>query len=71
MMGCLPSSSTVSPHHDGVKLEMHSEAMIMQTWRSESSESGDAPGGSDRAHLEMHWEAVIVRTWRPKSSEFW
>ena len=34
IMGCLPSSSTVSPHHDGVKLEMHSKAMIMEIWRS-------------------------------------
>jgi len=33
MMGCLPSSSTVSPHRDRVNLEMDSEAVIVRTWR--------------------------------------
>jgi len=33
MMGCLPSSSTVSPHRDRVNLEMHSEAVIERIWR--------------------------------------
>ena len=33
MMGCLPSSSTFSPHHDRVNIGMHSEAVIVQTWR--------------------------------------
>jgi len=64
MMGCLPSSSTVSPHHDRVNLEMHSEAVIelvwTYTWRLRSSEFGDAPGGRDR---EIHLEDVIERVW--------
>ena len=37
MMGCLPSSATISPHRDRVNSEIHSEAMIEQvcrcTWR--------------------------------------
>jgi len=33
MMGCLPSSSTVSPHCDRVNSEMHSEAVIERVWR--------------------------------------
>jgi hypothetical protein len=33
MMGCLPSSSTMLLHHDRVNVEMHSKAMIVQTWR--------------------------------------
>jgi hypothetical protein len=61
MMGCLPSSSTVSPHRDRVNLEMHSEAVTERVWRPESSEFGDT---LDRASLEMHLEAVIVQTWR-------
>jgi len=32
MMGCLPSSSTILPQRDWVNLEMHSEAIIVQTW---------------------------------------
>jgi len=31
-MGCLPSSSTISPHHDRVNSEILSEAMIEQVW---------------------------------------
>ena len=33
MMGCLPSRSTDSPHHDRVNLEMHSEAVVDRLWR--------------------------------------
>jgi len=33
MMGCMPSSSTVSPHRDRVNLEVHSEAVIERVWR--------------------------------------
>jgi hypothetical protein len=64
MMGCLPSSLTVSPTRDQVNLEMHSEAVIERVWRPESSEFGDTLGGCDRASLEMHLEAVIEGTWR-------
>ena len=60
-MGCLPTSSTISPHRDRVNLEMHSKAVIERvlgcTWRLTSSKFGDALGGHDRAKLE----AVIVR----------
>jgi len=70
-MGCLPSSSSVSPHGDQVNLEVHSEAVIEQvwryTWRLWLSEFGDAHGGRDWASLKMHLEAVIMRTWRPYS----
>jgi len=33
MISCLPSSSTISPHHDRVNSEIHSKAMIEQIWR--------------------------------------
>ena len=73
LMGCLPSSSTVAPHHDRVNLEMHSEAVIERvwryTWRPSSSEFGDSfwwpwwceLGSRNRASLEIHLEAVIQR----------
>jgi len=40
-------------------VEMHLEAMIVQTWRLKSSEFGDTLGGRDPAGLEMHLEAEI------------
>jgi hypothetical protein len=33
MMGCLPSSSTVSPDGDQVNSEIHSEAVMERVWR--------------------------------------
>ena len=33
IMGCLPSTSSVSQHRDGVNLEMHSEALIERVSR--------------------------------------
>jgi len=47
MIGCLPSSSTVSPHPDGVNLVMHSKAITVRTWRPQSSDFGDTLGGCD------------------------
>ena len=59
MMGCLTSSSSVSPHRDQLNLEMLSnaginrvwrctwKAVIMRTWRPYSSELGVTPGGCD------------------------
>jgi len=64
MMGCLPSSSTVSPHRDWVNLEMHSEAVIMPVWRCLGSPRWCELGGHNRASLEIHWEAGIERVWR-------
>jgi len=68
MMGCLPSSCTVSPHRDRLNLEMHSEAVMEQvwryTWRLQSREFGDALGGRDRASLEMHLDAAIEQVLR-------
>jgi len=64
MMGCLPSSSTITPHCDRVNSEIHSEAMINHVWRYRwrpaPSEIGDELGGCDRASLE-------ICTWRPGS----
>jgi len=66
-MGCLPSSSSISQHLDGVNFEMHSEALIEQvricSWRPDSSEFADQLEGCDRANLKMHIEAVIERVW--------
>jgi len=68
MMGCLPSSSTVSPHPYRVNLEMHSEAanegVWRFTWRPESRELGDTRGGRNRVRLELHSEGVIEPVWR-------
>jgi len=45
------------------------KAVIVQTWRPQSSEFEDTLGGYDRASLETHLQAVIERvsrcTWRP------
>jgi len=51
MTGCLPSVSTVSPHHDRGSLEIQLEANMMQVW----------------IHLEAVIEGVSRCTWRPKS----
>jgi len=67
-MGCLPSSSPVSPHHVQVSLEMHLQAIIVlgwrYTWRPYLCEIRDTLGGSVVAGLEMHLAAVIERVWR-------
>jgi len=71
---------------DWENLEMNLEAVIMWTgrctWRPQSSEFGDAPGGRDRVELrdavgrrnrassEIHCGAKIMRTWRPWSVDF-
>jgi len=74
MIGYLPSSSSVTPHHDRLNIVMHSEAVIDPvwrcTWRRSSCTFGDTLGGSDRARLDMHLEATIVCSWRSQSSEF-
>jgi len=49
---------------------MHLVAMIVLTWRSKSSEFGDALGGHDHANLEVVIERVWKCTWRPRWSEF-
>jgi len=61
--GCVPSSSTGSPHSDRVNVDMHFMAVIKWvwrcTWRQSWSEIED-----------MHLEAMITWTWRSWSSEF-
>jgi len=57
-MGCLPSSSNMSPNLNRVNVEMHSKAVIERTSRLYSHKVGDAFGGCDRASLE-------ICTWRP------
>jgi len=48
---------------DQASLEMHLEAVIVQTCRLYSSEFRDTLGGCDRASWEMHLEAMIEREW--------
>jgi len=72
MCTCRPWSCELQGHNRA-SLEMHKEAMIVQSWRPWSSESGDTLGGRDWVSSEMHLEAVIERvwiwTWRPWSSK--
>jgi len=72
MVGCLPCSSTISPYHDWVIIEIHSEAVIKRvwrqvimrawtyTWRLWSSEFDNPLWGHRGANLEE----VIVRVQR-------
>jgi len=60
MMGCMPSSSSVSPHCDWVNVELHSRAVIEWVWRPWSY----GIGGRNRVSLETHLEAVIEWGWR-------
>ena len=63
--------SIISPHHDRVNWEMHSEAVIERvwtyTWRLWSSKFDDALGGRDRATLD----AVIVQVQRYTRRLWW
>ena len=74
MVGYLPSSSTVSPHHDRVNFETHSTGVMewvwKYTWRLWSSEFGDALGGHDCTNLEDVIKQVWRCTWRLRSSVF-
>jgi len=49
--------------------DMHLEAMILWTFRPDSSKFGDALGGHDRANLQAVFEPVWRYTWRLRSSE--
>jgi len=75
MMGCVPFSSSVSPHRDRVNFEMHSEAVIVwvwrYTWRLWYSKFGDEIGGRNGAKLQNVIEPVWRYTWRLWSSEYW
>jgi len=44
---------------DQASLEIHMEAMIVQTWKPWSSELRDALRGRARASWEMHLDAMI------------
>ena len=48
---------------------MHLEAMIVRTWKPESSEFGDALGGREGANLQDIIERVERYTWRLCSSD--
>jgi len=54
---------------DRARLEMHLEAMIVQTWTPELSDYEDTTGGRDQVNSQMHLEAMIKWvwscTWRP------
>ena len=60
MMGCQPSCSSVSPHHDHMDLEMDSEAIIERVWICTWRLWSCTLGGHNRANLE----AVTLRVWR-------
>jgi len=66
-------SSTVLPHRDCVKLEMHLVAVFKQawrcTWRPCLGELKDTLGGWNWANSAMQWEAMSMRTCRPRLSE--
>jgi len=51
MMGCLPSSATVSAHCGVVNLGMHLAAEIKLVWSPKSTVFGDSIGGCDRVSL--------------------
>jgi len=73
-MGCVLSSSTVSPHKDRANIELHSEAVIKRDRMPESNDFGDTLRGCNQAGSEMHVDTVIWRVWRctrrPWLSEF-
>ena len=68
MLGCQPSSSAISPHHDYVNSEIYLETLIDKvwgcTWKWRSSWLRDALGGCDWTSLEMHLEAMHEQVWR-------
>jgi len=66
MIRCLSSRSTISPHHDKVKKEMHSKPVMVWVRRQWSCKLG----GCNQVSLEIHMQAMIMLTWRLYSREF-
>jgi hypothetical protein len=59
MMGCLRSSSTVSPHHDAMNIQMRFETMIERVWRCTQRPELYKLEGGKRMILEIHMDGVI------------
>jgi len=64
MMGCLPSSPTVSAPCDEVNLGMHHAAEIKLVWSPKPSVFGDTIGGCDRASLGIDSDVGMERVSR-------
>jgi len=74
MMSWLTSSSTVSPHRDRVNLKMHSDALIVGTWRLWLSEFGDTYQqnvkwfASNNSMTQLFWTGTLIHPEAPRSS---